>query len=121
MYYVIEEPKAIFGYTLNGVEHSRYDQEYFDELGLDANAISQVQHLRLVYENQLLHFEREWRNRQLTNTDWLMVPDATFGGEPLAGSSKYEDIRLYRDALRNYDFINEDRPEMPDWLKPEGA
>lgn len=61
--------------------------------------------------------ERAWRNYELTNTDWMLVVDATYGGEPLAGSQKLDDILTYRLALREYNLTTDDRPERPEWFK----
>ena len=72
-----------------------------------------------IYENwreSEQYYERDWRNYELDNTDWMLVPDATHGGEPLAGSQKLQDIMDYRAALRDYNLTTEDRPERPEWF-----
>ena len=61
-------------------------------------------------------YERAWRNRELDKTDWMLVADATYGGEPLAGSQKQQDIMDYRTALRDYNLTTDDRPERPEWF-----
>lgn len=71
------------------------------------------------YQSFLAHeisYERDWRNYELTNTDWMLVADSTHSGEPLAGSEKLEDIMAYRLALRTYNLTTDDRPSRPDWF-----
>lgn len=74
---------------------------------------------QLAYESFLLHetpYERDWRNYELTNTDWMLVPDATYAGELLAGSQKLTDIMDYRTRLREYNLTTDDRPSRPEWF-----
>ncbi len=60
--------------------------------------------------------ERAWRNSELAETDWMLVADATFGGEPLAGSDRLDEVIEYRHALREYNLTTDDRPAKPTWL-----
>ena len=60
--------------------------------------------------------ERDWRNQELKNTDWMMIPDATFKGVELAGSLYLQQVIEYRKALRAYDLCLEDRPIKPTFL-----
>lgn len=72
-----------------------------------------------VYENWLESekgYERDWRNYELDSTDWMLVADATHGGEPLAGSVKLDEVIAYREALRSYNLTTDERPTKPDWL-----
>jgi len=76
-------------------------------------------HVQPIYANWLeseKYYERDWRNYELDNTDWMLVADATHGGEPLAGSQKLQDIMDYRAALRDYNLTTDDRPERPEWF-----
>ncbi|MDO6707913.1 phage tail assembly chaperone [Photobacterium sp. 1_MG-2023] len=61
--------------------------------------------------------ERFWRNREYEATDYMLLPDATFNKIPLAGSTYLEDIKSYRQALRDYNLLDEPRPERPEWFK----
>ena len=72
-----------------------------------------------IYEkwlNSQKAYERDWRNHELSETDWMLVADATFGGEPLAGSDKLDEIIEYRRTLREYNLTTDDRPAKPAWL-----
>lgn len=62
--------------------------------------------------------ERKWRNTELADTDWMLVADATYGGEPLAGSEMLASIKTYRDNLRSYDLVYANRPVRPEWYNP---
>ncbi|CAM0053019.1 hypothetical protein VPHK479_0008 [Vibrio phage K479] len=105
----IPTPKRAFTYTL-GSDPRVYSLE-------DLPSHPEIQP---IYDNWLeleKAYERDWRNYELTNTDWMLVPDATYGGEPLSGSSKLEDIILYRAQLREYNLTTDVRPERPEWFK----
>ncbi|GAL22932.1 hypothetical protein JCM19235_1233 [Vibrio maritimus] len=74
--------------------------------------------IEAIYANWLnanKHYERDWRNFELTACDWMLVADATHGGEPIAGSQKLDDILLYRSELRGYDLTKDNRPVRPEW------
>lgn len=58
--------------------------------------------------------EKDWVKQELMSTDHLVLPDATYKGESLAGTTKAIDITHYRKNLRNYDYVS-DRPQRPDW------
>lgn len=62
--------------------------------------------------------ERSWRNRELAATDYMLLPDATFEGIPLAGTLRLEEIIQYREYLRAYDLKYMDRPLRPYWYGP---
>lgn len=68
------------------------------------------------YLHQEKHYERNWRNYELTQSDWMLVSDATFEGENLAGSDRLEEIKEYRKKLREYDLTKPNRPIKPTWL-----
>lgn len=81
--------------------------------------LSDYPHVQDVYANWLeseKDYERDWRNYELTSTDWMLVSDATFGGEPLAGSEKLDEVIEYRRTLREYNLATDDRPPKPSWL-----
>lgn len=64
------------------------------------------------------NIEREWVLKRLASTDYVEAPDATYKGEPLAGSSKKAEILTYRQALRDYDYAAfGDRPSPPEWYR----
>lgn len=114
--YQIEKPKRRFEYTIDGVVHSDTTPEYVDSLELNSEQKAEVVRLITKFHNQLAYYERKWRNRRLAETDWMMVPDATFGGEPLSGSDKLDEIIEYRRTLREYNLTTDDRPAKPAWL-----
>ncbi len=117
MQYYIEKPKQVFTYkTDDGLEHSNINADYINKLALDDESRAFLFKKITKFYNQLEYFEKKWRNRQLTNTDWLMVEDATFGGQEIRDSIKFEEIKTYRKSLRNYKPKEEDRPIKPDWL-----
>lgn len=87
----------------SGEEH----QEYFSKL---------LQMEKRFYLRIGEHFEKPWRNLELSRTDWFLLPDATYKGELVKDTSYYTDILLYRDALRKYVYSsNEPRPTAPTW------
>ncbi|CAH9011761.1 conserved hypothetical protein [Vibrio phage 168E36-1] len=105
----IDTPKRKFTFTVGGNPKVLTDDD-----------VDQYSHMIPVYENWLeaeKEYERDWRNYELSNTDWMLVPDATYGGLPLAGSQTLQDIVEYRTALRDYNLTTEDRPTRPDWFK----
>ena len=86
---------------------------------LGVNDLDNHPHVKPVYENWLESqkaYERDWRNYELDSTDWMLVADATFGSEPLAGSDKLDEVMEYRRKLREYNLTTDDRPAKPDWL-----
>ncbi|CAL9955740.1 hypothetical protein VPHD292_0013 [Vibrio phage D292] len=102
-------PKRVFTYTAG------QDPTVFTVDDLDKHP-----HMQELYENWLERekdYEREWRNYELTNTDWMLVPDATYGGVALSDSSELTDITAYREALRAYNLTTDPRPERPEWFK----
>ncbi len=60
--------------------------------------------------------EREWRNNELLETDWMMIPDASFKGVDLEGSYYLHEVKAYRKALREYDLTYPNRPIKPKFL-----
>lgn len=60
--------------------------------------------------------ERVWRNAELQLTDYMLIPDATYAGTALAGTSRLEEVLAYRDALRKYNLSTDTRPVRPYWL-----
>lgn len=60
--------------------------------------------------------ERKWRNKELLDTDWMLTSDATYAGLKLEGSAYLEDIKNYREALREYDLTYANRPARPPWF-----
>lgn len=61
-------------------------------------------------------YEAEWRNSELSATDYMLMSDATYGGVALAGSDELDDIMAYRTALRDYAYdTSEARPTRPVW------
>lgn len=108
MFKRLPTPKRVFTYTL-GSDPRVYSVE-------DLPSHPEMQPM---YDNWLERekdYERDWRNYELTNTDWMLVSDATYGGELLAGSSNLEDIVAYRAQLREYNLTTDDRPERPEWF-----
>ncbi|CAL9955309.1 hypothetical protein VPHD518_0008 [Vibrio phage D518] len=105
----IPTPKRVFTYTLGS------DPRVYSVEDLPSHPEMQV-----MYDNWLIRekdYERDWRNYELTNTDWMLVGDATYGGELLAGSSHLDDIVEYRSQLRAYNLTTDTRPERPEWFK----
>lgn len=117
MEYYIEKPKRVYIYTINNVQHNNLTDEYINELEISNEDKEFIKKEIVRYYNQLPFYERKWRDKILTKTDWLMVEDATISGIEIRETEKYEEIKAYRKALREYDFINEDRPTRPSWLK----
>lgn len=113
----VEQPKKVFSYEVEGAEHTDTSDAYLANLSLTDEQIETIKNKETHFKNRLPHFERKWRNRQLAKTDWVMVTDATHDGKALAGTYELAEARAYRQALRDYDFMNEDRPECPYWLR----
>lgn len=70
------------------------------------------------HNNRMLNqmsVEREWRNERLTNSDKMLVADATYNGQPLFGSTELDEILAYRQQLRDYNLTTDDRPVPPTW------
>lgn len=61
--------------------------------------------------------EKAWRNEQLAKTDYMMVPDATYAKRALAATMELDEIKEYRQKLRDYDPMTQDKPVPPDWFK----
>lgn len=117
MIYFMEEDKKQFSYTIKNVEHSDVSEEYLNSLSLTDEEKKEVLFQKLRYDNHIVYFERLWRDRILSMTDWLMVEDASINGEEIRQSDKFEEIKTYRKALRDYDPTIEDRPVRPKWVK----
>lgn len=118
MQYFIEKPKQVFSYTTgDGKQHYNTDIEYINELGLDEESKSSLLRSIARFNTELEFFEKRWRDRRLTESDWCMVEDAEIKGEEIRSSEKYTEIKEYRKALRRYNPITEDRPIKPNWLK----
>jgi hypothetical protein len=60
--------------------------------------------------------ERIWRNKELRQTDYMLLSDASYDGVPLAGSQRLTEILAYRAELRLYDLRINDRPVRPVWF-----
>lgn len=100
-------PKRVFTYTVG------QDPTVFTVEDLELHP-----HMDQMYANWLereKEYERDWRNHELTSSDWMLMPDATYAGEPLAGSQKIQDIIDYRKLLREYNLTTDLRPEKPEW------
>lgn len=63
-----------------------------------------------------VHYEREWRNCELTLTDKLLLVDATYNSSPIRGSLTESDVLDYRKKLREYDLKYMPRPTRPEWF-----
>lgn len=90
------------------------------DIVLTVDDLDDYPHVQKIYENWLeseKNYERDWRNYELSSTDWLLLPDATYSGEPLAGSTKLVEIMKYRTDLRAYNLTTDDRPLRPTWFK----
>lgn len=117
MEYYVEKEKAIFSYTTSdGISHTDMSDDYLDSLELSDESKAKLIKDHVRFSNQLEYFERKWRNKILSLTDWLMVEDATFKDVEVRESEMFNDIKTYRKALRNYKPREEDRPTRPDWL-----
>ncbi len=115
--YQIELPKRVLEYTVNGAKHTDTSSTYVDGLGLAPGSRAELDRLITSHHNQLGYYERKWRNRRFAETDWMLVPDATYGGKALADSPELVDILTYRTALRDYNLTTDARPEKPTWFK----
>lgn len=62
-------------------------------------------------------FEKDWVKSELSKTDFIHMPDATVGGELIAGTDKYTQLMSYRTSLRAYNCTTDDRPVRPEWFK----
>lgn len=82
----------------------------------DLTAHPEVQQVYVNWLESEKEYERDWRNWELNGSDWMLVPDATYAGKPLAGSTELNDIVMYRQALRDYNLTTDDRPERPEWF-----
>jgi len=103
-----DTPRKVFTFTVDGGE------EVFTVEDLEA-----YPHVQPIYENWLtgqMDYERDWRNWELSETDWMLIPDATFNGELIAGSPIYDIVIAWRQALRDYDLRLESRPIKPNEL-----
>ena len=106
-------PKEIFTFTLGSGQPMGVED-------IDSLSFSTQLAVRSVYQNWLetnKQKEREWRNERLAETDWMMIPDATYDGLPLSGSARLQDITDYRNQLRMYNLTTDERPTPPTWYK----
>lgn len=74
--------------------------------------------LATVYDNWLtsqMDYERDWRDYELSKTDYMMLSDAEYQGVPLPGTTQLQDILDYRAALKLYDLRTQSRPDRPVW------
>ena len=115
--YYIEPKKRQCVYIIDNVTHTDLSFEYIDSLDISQEEKDGVKRQIERHFNLLPFYERQWRNKILELTDWLMVEDATFNGIEVRETEKFAEIKAYRKALREYDFLNEDRPDRPSWLK----
>ena len=65
-----------------------------------------------------MHYERQWRDRELLLTDKLMYPDSTYNGQLVMNSDYYTEILAYRQRLHDYDLKYQPRPKRPEWFNP---
>lgn len=99
-----------FYYVMDGDERVKVSPENAESLGV-AETYTQFLEAESVTE-------RAWRNQEYALTDPMVsVPDYTYGGEVISGSSKLDDIFNYRSALKSYNLTTDDRPTRPEWLK----
>ena len=61
--------------------------------------------------------ERKWRNEELSKTDYMLADDATYKKIRIKTSAFKDDILTYREALRDYDLMLQERPIRPEWFK----
>jgi hypothetical protein len=88
---------------------------------LSSGEIDQVEYDRRLYLYQSWldseeYNERVWRNRELSSTDYMLIPDATYGGDIISETDKLQDIVNYRNQLRAYNLRDDDRPVRPEWF-----
>ena len=63
-----------------------------------------------------MHYEREWRNKELDLTDKLMQEDSRYNGKYCRCCEYYQEIREYRYDLMEYDLKYMQRPVRPEWF-----
>lgn len=115
--YYIEPKKRQYVYTIDEVTHTDLSDEYIDNLEITEENKAKIKKEIIRHYNLLSFHERQWKNKILDLTDKFMVEDFTLGGIEIRETEKFAEIKAYRKALREYDFINEDRPARPSWLK----
>ncbi len=110
--------KQMFKFYLpDGSVETNFDPAYLTGLGMLTDYINRVEALQVSHYKNISWYEKEWRDRQVQGTDWMMLSDATYESARLQGSSKLDDIIVYREALRNYNYTSSDpRPIKPVWF-----
>ncbi|MCG7915912.1 MAG: hypothetical protein JAY71_18760 [Candidatus Thiodiazotropha weberae] len=109
----VKEP---FRYQVDGVVHTGMDQANLDNLGLDEDRLKALQARYEVHIRSEEYFERQWKQGELQLTDRLMFTDATYRGHKLHLGSYIEEMRQYRQQLRDYNCLDQDRPVRPWWF-----
>ena len=109
--------KRCFKFKLpDGSVETNTEASYLSSLGMTAEFIERRQQQERAHLNSESFHEREWRDSELASTDKLMFMDSTYQGKPVAGSDMYDQIVQYRQELRDYDPVLQDRPNRPDWF-----
>ncbi|SEE26587.1 phage tail assembly chaperone [Pseudomonas kilonensis] len=79
---------------------------------------------RVIPPDQLIAFERNWRDSEIRSTEWLVVrhrEEQELGMAPTLNAEQFPELLSYRQALRDWpqasDFPSlESRPIAPLWL-----
>ncbi|EKD9324332.1 hypothetical protein OS347_000757 [Vibrio vulnificus] len=109
----LSTPKRVFTFTL-GDSPSVLTKDAIANL-----SESDKPRITSIYQNWLeseVPYERDWRNHELSITDFMMMPDATYKKQLIKGSLFETEIINYRNALREYNLKDEDRPIRPTWF-----
>ncbi len=100
----------------NGTVETNTDPAYLKTLVMTDEFIQKRQQQYEAHLRSEMYNERRWRNAELTLTDKLLLPDATYHSQKVQGNIMYDEIMAYRRALRDYDLKYQSRPERPDWF-----
>jgi hypothetical protein len=98
---------------------SRMDNEIhtdIDTFSDNASYYAELQQAKSSFYQGNKPMERVWRNGELDATDKLLQVDSTYNGQLVKDSTMESDILSYRIALRDYDLMEEARPQRPTWF-----
>ncbi|MCU8498504.1 phage tail assembly chaperone [Vibrio vulnificus] len=112
----LSTPKRVFTFTLEGSSDVLTKDDIPNLSESDKTRITNI------YQNWLeseTSYERAWRNHELSVTDFMMMPDATYKKVLIKGSIYESEVLAYRAALREYNLKDQDRPTRPVWFTQE--
>lgn len=111
--------KRLFQFYLSDtIIETNTDTSYLKDFGLTDEQIKKRQQQQKAHYVSEMHYERQWRDRELLLTDRLMFEDSTVRGGKIRTGNYYQQLLEYRSALRDYDLKYQPRPERPVWFTP---